>query len=76
MSMALNAAAAGLGAVLLPDFMVADATASKKLMRLSARGWRAARAYHLVFPAALADHAPLRAFRDWLLQQVHSGSPS
>jgi LysR family transcriptional regulator, glycine cleavage system transcriptional activator len=70
MSMALNASAAGLGAVLLPDFMVADALASRKVVRLSARAWTSERAYRLVYPTALADHAPLRVFRQWLMAQV------
>lgn len=70
MSMALNAAAAGLGAVLLPDFMVADALKSRKVVRLSARAWTSERAYHLVFPTALTDHEPLRLFRLWLMAQV------
>jgi LysR family transcriptional regulator, glycine cleavage system transcriptional activator len=70
MSMALNAAAAGLGAVLLPDFMVGDALASRKVVRLSARAWTSERAYRLVYPTALTDHEPLRLFRLWLMAQV------
>jgi LysR family transcriptional regulator, glycine cleavage system transcriptional activator len=70
MSMALNASAAGLGAVLLPDFMVGDALASRKVVRLSPRAWTSQRAYHLIYPTALADHAALRAFRQWLMAQV------
>jgi LysR family transcriptional regulator, glycine cleavage system transcriptional activator len=70
MSMALNAAVAGLGAVLLPDFMVGDALASRKVTRLAPRAWTSQQAYHLVCPAALADHAPLRVFKTWLMAQV------
>ena len=70
MSMALNACAAGLGAVLLPDFMVADALASRKVVRLSPRAWTSERAYYLICPNALADHEPLRVFRQWLMEQV------
>jgi LysR family transcriptional regulator, glycine cleavage system transcriptional activator len=70
MSMALNAAAAGLGAVLLPDFMVGDALASRKVVRLSARAWTSQQAYHLVYPTALTDHEPLRVFWLWLMAQV------
>ena len=70
MSMALNASAAGLGAVLLPDFMVADALASRKVLRLSARAWTSERAYFLIYPNSLTDHKPLRVFRGWLMQQV------
>jgi LysR family transcriptional regulator, glycine cleavage system transcriptional activator len=70
MSMALNASAAGLGAVLLPNFMVGDALSSRKVVRLSARAWTSERAYHLVYPNALSEHAPLRVFRLWLMAQV------
>ena len=70
MSMTLNAAAAGLGAALLPDFMVGDALASRKVVRLSARAWTSERAYHLVYPTALSEHMPLRVFRLWLMAQV------
>ena len=70
MSMALNASAAGLGAVLLPDFMVADALAGRKVLRLSQRAWTSERAYHLICPNSLTDHQPLRVFRRWLMEQV------
>jgi LysR family transcriptional regulator, glycine cleavage system transcriptional activator len=72
MSMALNAAAAGLGAVLLPAYMVGDALAAGKVICLSERAWLSERAYHLIFPSALADHEPLRVFRQWLLRQVQA----
>jgi LysR family transcriptional regulator, glycine cleavage system transcriptional activator len=48
MSMALNASAAGLGEVLLPDFMVADAPANGKVALLSVRAWTSERAYQLI----------------------------
>lgn len=70
MSMALNASAAGLGAVLLPDFMVGYALASREVVRLSPRAWMSERADHLICPVNLADHTPLRVFRLWLMAQV------
>jgi LysR family transcriptional regulator, glycine cleavage system transcriptional activator len=72
MSMALNAAVAGLGAVLLPAYMVGDSLAAGKVVCLSTREWRSERAYHLIYPTALAEHEPLRVFRQWLLQQVQA----
>jgi LysR family glycine cleavage system transcriptional activator len=69
MSMAMNAASAGLGVALLPDWMTADACARGALLRLSARGWSAERAYYLLSPPALDEHPPLVAFRTWLLAQ-------
>jgi LysR family glycine cleavage system transcriptional activator len=69
MSMAMNAACAGLGAALLPDWMTGDACARGALVRLSDRSWSAQRAYHLLLPPALAHHPPLVAFKSWLLAQ-------
>ena len=72
MSMALNAAVAGLGVVLLPAFMAQDALAMGRLRRLSKRQWRAARGYYLVYPPESADLKPLQVFREWLLAQAAS----
>lgn len=72
MSMALNAAVAGLGVVLLPAFMAQDALAMGRLKRLSKRQWRAARGYYLVYPPESAELKPLQVFRDWLLAQAAS----
>ena len=72
MSMALNAAVAGLGVVLLPAFMAQDALAMGRLRRLSKRQWRAARGYYLVYPPESAELKPLKVFRDWLLTQAAS----
>lgn len=69
MSMAMNAACAGLGVALLPDWMTADACARGALVQLSERSWSAQRAYHLLMPPALDEHPPLVAFRTWLLAQ-------
>ena len=72
MSMALNAAVAGLGVVLLPAFMANDALAMGRLRRLSKRQWRASRGYYLVYPPESAELKPLKVFRDWLLAQAAS----
>ena len=70
MSTALNASAAGLDEVLLPDLMVSDTLASRKGVRLSPRAWMSERADYLICPVTLADHTPLRVFRLWLMAQV------
>ena len=70
MSMVLNAAIAGLGAVLLPAFMAEDALAMGRLRRLSRRQWRAARGYYLVYPPEAGELKPLKVFRNWLLAQA------
>jgi LysR family glycine cleavage system transcriptional activator len=72
MSMALNAAVAGLGVVLLPFFMADDALARGRLKRLSRREWRAPRGYYLVYPQEAARLPSLSAFRTWLLAQARS----
>jgi DNA-binding transcriptional LysR family regulator len=69
MSMALTAAVAGLGVVLLPAFMVTEALAAGQLRRLSRREWRATRAYHLVYASQPIEQQPLQAFREWLLAE-------
>ena len=70
MSMALNAAVAGLGAVLLPDFMAGDAVATGRLRRLSKKQWVSARGYYLVYPEESSTLEALTVFRAWLLAQV------
>lgn len=70
MTMALQAALAGLGVALLPRFMADDAVARRRLVRLSAVAWRASRGYWLVRPAAESDRPALAAFRDWLLAEA------
>jgi DNA-binding transcriptional LysR family regulator len=66
MSMALTAATSGLGAVLLPDFMTAEALHRRALTRLGRVTWTADAAYYVVFSPASADSAPLRALLAWL----------
>lgn len=75
MSMALNAAVAGLGVALLPAFMAQDALAMGRLRCLSKRQWRAARGYYLVYPPESAELKPLQVFRQWLLAQALSQVP-
>ena len=67
MSMALNAAIAGLGVALLPTYLTDGALARGQLVRLSDRAWTSAKAYHLRYPSWKADLAPLQRFRDWLM---------
>ncbi len=70
MSMALNAAVAGLGVVLLPSFMADDAVASGKLKSLSRRRWQSARGYYLVYPQLSENIQALQIFRRWLQQRA------
>jgi LysR family glycine cleavage system transcriptional activator len=68
--MALNAAIAGLGAVLLPDFMASDALATGRLRRLSKKQWVSPRGYYLVYPEESSKLEALTVFRTWLLAQA------
>jgi LysR family transcriptional regulator, glycine cleavage system transcriptional activator len=70
MSMALNAAIGGLGAVLLPPFMVTDALASKRLQALGKTEWVSSRSYYLVHPSSSRDSRALKTFSSWLLQKL------
>jgi LysR family glycine cleavage system transcriptional activator len=70
MSMALNAAVAGMGVALLPPYMSDDMMASGRLRRLSRRKWRYAKGYYLVHPEESAQMQSLQVFRKWLLAQA------
>ena len=73
MSMALNAAVAGLGVALLPPYMVADQVEAKRLVAMSGKAWQYPKAYYLVYPEASAGMKSLQIFRNWLLEQSRSG---
>ena len=45
MSMALNAAVAGMGVVLLPSYMAEKLVLTGKLARMSKRSWRSDKGY-------------------------------
>lgn len=70
MSMALNAAVAGMGVVLLPAYMGDGMVSAGRLNRLSRRKWRAAKGYYLVYPEESAHMQSLQVFRKWLLEQA------
>ncbi|GKS75336.1 LysR family transcriptional regulator [Acidovorax sp. SUPP950] len=70
MSMALNAAVAGLGVVLLPDYMADDMVQATRLVRLSSRTWRSPKGYYLVYPEESVQSPTLQTFRSWLLDSA------
>lgn len=70
MSMALNAAAAGLGVTLLPAYMAEDQVAAGRLVALSDKVWEFPKGYYLVYPEASAEMKALQTFRAWLLGLV------
>jgi DNA-binding transcriptional LysR family regulator len=67
LSMAANAAMAGIGVALLPDFVATPALVSGRLTALSPHAWQAPRAYHLSCPPQNATLPALQRFREWLL---------
>jgi LysR family transcriptional regulator, glycine cleavage system transcriptional activator len=73
LSMALNAALAGIGVALLPDFLAAPALAARRLKRLSPRVWETPRAYHLSHPPHSAELPALQRFQAWVTQEA--GAP-
>lgn len=73
-TMALSAAAAGLGIALLPRFLIADRLAAMDLTIPYQAPVTVDAAYYLVYPTELAHSKPLSLFRDWLLAQARAFS--
>jgi LysR family glycine cleavage system transcriptional activator len=67
---AAQAAAAGLGAVLLPKFLIEKELERGELVEILDLPLRREQGYYLVVPHENADFAPVVAFRDWLLKTV------
>jgi DNA-binding transcriptional LysR family regulator len=73
-SMSLQAAIAGLGVALVPDYLAAPEIATGRLVQPVRRA-SSALAYHLVTPADRADSSALAEFRDWLQDEVSRAGP-
>jgi LysR family glycine cleavage system transcriptional activator len=69
-SMVSEAACQGLGAALVPDFLVAEELAQGRLVRLGAHAPRSERSYLLIWPAHQAGNPRLAAFREWLREET------
>ncbi len=63
----IRAAVAGLGAALVPSFLVKDELAAGELVPLPGGELATDGGYHLVYPADRETYGPLVAFREWLL---------
>lgn len=72
-SMVSEAAAAGLGAALVPRFLVEEELASGRLAVLFPEPLRTKSAYYLVHPASKGRSALLRAFGEWLAEEARRG---
>ncbi|MBB4008761.1 LysR family transcriptional regulator [Allorhizobium taibaishanense] len=67
---AAQAAMAGLGVALLPEFLIQEELASGRLVKAIDRPMQSAEAYYLVWPNERGSHPPLQAFRDWILAET------
>ena len=63
-------ARAGLGVALLPVFLIEEELKSGQLVRALDLPMKSAEAYFLAWPADRAQHPPLIAFRDWILNET------
>jgi LysR family transcriptional regulator, glycine cleavage system transcriptional activator len=70
MFMAMNAAVAGLGMALLPDFMAAPLVTSRRLTKLSSATWQAPGGYFLSQSPLMRSEAAFATFRDWLRDEI------
>lgn len=66
----MQAAIAGLGVALLPDYLVEPEVAERRLIPLFKPSIAGVGAYWLVWPTARANYPPLQAFREWLASEV------
>ena len=69
-SMLTQAAVAGLGAAVLPKFLVLDELASGRLVIPFGPTQTSDNGYYLVYPERKAGLSSLRKFREWLLVTV------
>jgi LysR family glycine cleavage system transcriptional activator len=70
-----QAALHGLGAALMPDYLVEQEVATGRLVALAPQAVEADGAYYLVWPRARTQDAALRLFRDWLSEQAQPDDP-
>lgn len=69
---AAQAAAAGLGAALLPRFLIEKELERGELVEIFDRSLRRDQGYYLVVPRDHADYAPAVAFREWILEAARA----
>lgn len=72
-AMVAQAAAAGLGAGLVPHFLVADELAAGRLEVLFPHSLVSGGAYYLAYPEHKAEAPLVRSFRDWIMEEVCRG---
>jgi LysR family glycine cleavage system transcriptional activator len=73
-AMIAQAAVSGLGAALLPSFLVEAEIASGALVVLFPQALTSSDAYYLVYPESRAQTPLLLAFRDWIVAQSRAAA--
>jgi LysR family transcriptional regulator, glycine cleavage system transcriptional activator len=73
--MVIQAAIAGVGLALLPQFLIQEELASGRLVVAVDRPVTSEYAYYLVYPVGKADIQSVAVFRDWLLGQCAVREP-
>ncbi|WAC47777.1 LysR family transcriptional regulator [Asticcacaulis sp. SL142] len=69
---AAQVARSGLGVALLPTFLIEEELSSGQLVRALDLPLKSEEAYYLVWPFERAQHPPLTAFKQWLLNETAS----
>jgi LysR family glycine cleavage system transcriptional activator len=75
-AMLAQAAAAGAGVALIPDFLIEEELRDGRLIALSATTLESAGAYYLVYPEEKLEKAAFRKFRNWLLAEAQDPAES
>lgn len=71
----IHAASHGLGAALLPDYLIQEELATRQLVALDPHPMEASGAYYLVWPSSRGEDLALKRFRDWLVEQAEPEDP-
>jgi LysR family glycine cleavage system transcriptional activator len=74
-SMLAEAAAAGLGVALLPQFLIEEELASGRLVRIGRHALQTEHGYYLAVPEIKSAEETVCDFRDWLLQVSRQFQP-
>lgn len=69
-AMLAQAAAAGVGVALIPDYLIADELADGRLVAIFPHALDSEGAYYLVYPEEKLEKSAFRKFRRWLLDEA------